>query len=78
MNESWVIDAGEEDVYQIEHWKRNKGFDVIPWSPRHMFVVIHQPFPRIVSGCSGQRMQLFLDLASHHVPLFPSDIRAAP
>jgi len=29
MNESWVIDAGEEDVYQTEHWKRNKGFDVI-------------------------------------------------
>ena len=29
-------------------------------------------------GCSGQRMQLFLDLASHPVPLFPSDIRAAP
>jgi len=29
MNESWVIDAGEEDVYQTEYWKRNRGFEVI-------------------------------------------------
>ena len=40
MNESWAIDAREEDVYQTGHWKRNMGFEVILWSPRHMFVVI--------------------------------------
>jgi hypothetical protein len=41
LNKSGMTGEGGEEVYEIEDWNRNRGFEVILRSPRHMFVAIY-------------------------------------
>jgi hypothetical protein len=41
LNKSGMTGEGGEEVYEVEGWSRNRGFEVILRSPRHTFVAIY-------------------------------------